>query len=67
MIKEWFLQTLIFPYIASGYSYNSIELSENMGQVYRKGRKNLSIKKSQRYTSEDIIRLNSTPSHAEEM
>ena len=67
-IKEWFLQHFdISLYIASGYTQcNSIELSENIGQVYERVGRELSIKKSQRYTSEDIIRLNSTPSHAEE-
>jgi len=67
-LKVWFINNFdISLYIAGGYTKcSSDELAANIGQVYERVSKTLSTKKSQRYTSEDIIKLNSAPRIREE-
>ncbi len=60
-IKNWFLEQFdISLFIASAYAEcNSKDLSNDIGKVYKKVGKNISKKKTNRYSAEDIIRLNS--------
>lgn len=59
-IKEWFLDNFdISIYLASGYATcTSNELSTNIGKVYQRVGKEVSKKKSNRYTASDIRKLN---------
>ncbi|NLK01402.1 MAG: type III-A CRISPR-associated protein Cas10/Csm1, partial [Clostridia bacterium] len=59
-LKSWFLKEFnISLYIASGYTHcNSEELSKNIGQVYERVGKKVAVKKTQRYTTDDILFLN---------
>lgn len=61
-LKLWFLQEFdISLFIAGGYAEcSSNQLAENIGEVYARVGKNVSIKKSQRYSAQDIQRLNAS-------
>lgn len=60
-IKEWFLDNFdISLYLASGYApCTSNELAEDIGKVYQRVGREVSSKKSNRYTYADIKKLNS--------
>lgn len=59
-LRDWFLENYqIALYIASAYTEcTSRELAEEIGQVYARVSRNLSVKKAQRYSVDDIKGLN---------
>jgi len=61
-LKSWFLDEFdISLYIASGFAQcNSNELSKDIGKVYERVGKNVAQNKAQRYSANDIIKLNSS-------
>lgn len=67
-LKAWFISNFdISLFIAGGYAKcTSNELAEDIGKVYERVGKAIAVKKSQRYSANDILKLNSTPRKLEE-
>lgn len=67
-LKKWFLKCFdIALFIAFGYTEcSSNELENNVGDVYKRVGEEVAVKKSKRYSAEDIIKLNTTPDENED-